>query len=293
MKWRTQKRLRDYYFSINNYSAWQRNVWYINLIVVLSVVILWKAGDFQQVILAFTVLGGLLIYWLRIANKRVLANQKRICYETLAEAEVKRRLDKADTREILGLIMEKIQAKYPVFNLIWVNEHLEGEYRDEKIAIYYQYTIDEGVLETRDVLAILRECRQNGIKQVRLFSNGAFSPKAAEISERYEIEARFYNDMQMKAFLADTRLYPSAAELESMVRREYNKRQRKITIIKKQAFQGNKFVHYLIYSFILFWSAWFKIGLVYVNLTFAVILLLLALRSFQAKFVRPEDEFIF
>ena len=63
--------------------------------------------------------------------------------------------------------------------------------------------------------------------------------------------------------------------------------------MKKELLQKNKFKNYLVYGLILFILSWYGIGVVYWNVFFGVLLLIMAVSSLLARREQKEEEKVF
>lgn len=228
-----------------------------------------------------------------LARKIELQELKAKCIERLGDGEFKRRLDKAYPGEVLGIIGQVLGQRFGLEEIKTTKEGLVGIYRGAKMAVYYRHLEEEEVMDTKNVMTILRNCRQQGIKQVRIFTNTDFSPKAPYLGERYEMNIVLYDGLRLKILLRETSLYPSPDEISNLIKKDSEKRHRKLSIIKKQAIRQGKTGSYLVYGGMLLSMAWFKLGYFYLNLFFAVLLFLLAGISLLRKLQKKEEEIVF
>lgn len=293
-QYKNYRQLRSYYRSQFDSSGGGKYILLSLLFLVGSIYVLSKAATFLQVLPQLMLIIVVLIISLQIISYWEIAKLKKLCRERTREVEFGKRVDKTSPAEILLFLRERIVNYFKIDLLEVKDQSLEGIYKGEKLGLYYRHLEQDEVLQTQEMIALLRECKQKGITQVRVFVNTDFSAKAKGLGERFEVKLRTYNGQQLKRFLADSALYPSLFEVDTLIRRESEKRQRRLVIFKKEAVRGNKGLTYLIYGGVLLAMAWYKIGYVYWNMGFGFFMLGLAAISLWQKWPKPvDDEMVF
>lgn len=214
----------------------------------------------------------------------------KICQGRIAEAKFRKNLERTPPLEVLQQLGELVAQSYGVTDLQLNGNYLQGTYQGEKLALLFSHYEQDEVMTTQEMIAFLRECKQQGITQARVFVNTDFSPKAKGLGERFELELRTYNGRQLLRFLQESSLYPSKYEIETLIKEESAKRMRRLAILRREAVRGNKFFTYLVYSGVLLSMAWFRIGYLYLNLSFGLILLVLAFLSLLRSWPKKEED---
>lgn len=291
--WRARRMLNNYYFQDRGIPPGARFFRFLLLYLFLSLLILWKTSSFSQAAGGMALLFIIMLVVARYRYKKELELLKAKCHQGLVEREFTKRLDKKDEQQILELLGHQLAHIYPLMNMELVGDRLEGSYQGERIAVLYQHLGEGEIMETREVMYSVREMRQLGFKRIRVFTNGDFSVKSDLLGERYDVDLKLYNGVKLMQLLKETSLYPTEAEIEIMVRREMEKRNRKLYLIKRQMLQKSKTWNYLIYSLFLYVLTWYEIGYVYWNLFFAILMLGLSLWSLLAGGSKEEDEIVF
>ena len=275
----------------------QRGPKYLNFILALlflSLFVFWRASGYGEAI------RSLLLAWAALCLAFILINRRddilgvKECKNRLACKEYRRRLDKAAGDEVLRVLQDSITTGYPaVEGLALKGDMLTGSYEKRRLGVVYRYVDEEDTVETRDLLYLLHDCREQGIKEARVFTNGEFSRKAVQLGERYGINLKLYNGSAMKHFLKGTSLYPTESEIDAALKRESEKRQRRIDVLKKELLQKNKFKNYLIYGLVLLLMSRLGIGIYYWNVLFAALLLIMAVSSLVVRREQKEEENVF
>lgn len=283
LRWKKQRHLKEYYLSHSLIPRGENIFLFVILFSVISFIILWNAPDYQTALLYFVFsLLTLSFGWYSLNKRRYKLLVKEV-HQKLIDQELEKRLGKASTEEVLEELKKSLSENFSVTDLERKENVLTGTYQGEKIQVYYYFLPEDEVMETKEILYVLRECRQKGVTQVRLFTNGNFSDKASFFGERYDLNLRLYNGKMLGYFFKNSTLYPSTTEIEDIIKKETGKRQRKIAVLRKQLLTKNKFNYYLVYGLTLMLTAWFKIGIVSLNWIFGSILLTLALFTLIAK----------
>ena len=282
------------YLNLSTRPRGARFIQYFLVFSVLSVWAFWRSPSYRLVVINMLLVIILMAAIIFIINRWGLVQAEKECRSILSLREYNARLEQSSRHDVLKMLQEKIAASYPVSKLaLSGNNVLEGEYNNEKIAVYFIYPDEDGFVETKDIIAILRESRQKSIKVVRVFTAGQYSNKAFSLAERYGIDLKLNDGHILKNFLKGSVLIPTKEEVDTIIKLEIQKRKRRTEIIRKQMLQRKKTGDYLFYSGILFVIVWLEIGAVYWNLIFAFILLALAVLSLMLKKVSIEDEGIF
>lgn len=290
---RNKRRLREYYISRTEKPPSSQVFMNTFVFIAAALIVLWLSSNYRQVLLLLAVVYSMLLYGMVIRRRHGFARLEKECRMTTEEQEYKKRLEQAEQNEVLAMLKEGLMKKFPFVCLEIKDEHLEGFSRGEKMAVFYFPMAEEETLETRCVLNLLKDFRGQGFKQIRIFCGGTFSERAGELGERYELNLGLYTGRQLAKVLRGTGLYPTESETENLIKRESIKRQRKLDLIKKQALQESKPGTYLIYSLVLFMLAWIKIGPVYWNLFFGLLLLVLAMVTLIQRLRKKKEELIF
>jgi len=259
------------------------------LLLAGSFSVLRQAATFVQAWPPIVLIIAALLAGLQLIKAWELAKYRRICQARIRINEFNRRLDGASRAEILHYLGDKAAGSYGMASLKIGRQALQGTYQGEKLAIYYFHLEQDEVLATQTMVGLLRDCRQKGVGQVRVFVNTDFTPKAKGLGERFEIKLRTYNGQQLVSFLADSPLCPSTYEVESIIKRESAKQQRRLAILRREAVRGQKGLTYLIYGGVLLNMAWFKIGYPIWDLGFGLLMLALAMLSLRQNRAQEEE----
>ncbi|PKM87112.1 MAG: hypothetical protein CVU87_10305 [Firmicutes bacterium HGW-Firmicutes-12] len=263
------------------------------IFVLMSLVALWQAGSFWQVgrnMLLVLVLWSVGLY---LFNKKEYQDIVKACKKKLATIEFAKRIDAAEQEEVLKALEKHICSLFQIRFFEKQDDILLGVYGQDKLALVYRYEINDELVETRDIMQILHDCRQKEAKRVRIFTNSEFSNKAGLLGERFGLEVKLFNGTQLKRFLQDSSFYPSESELDTIIKRESEKRQKKISIIKTELLKKNKTRNYALYSLVLFFMAKYDLGNYYLNMFFAVLMLILAALTLIMHKEAKREEVIF
>lgn len=263
------------------------------LLILMSLVAIWRSADFWYVgrniiIVLFLWSIGRYIY-----NKREYQDTIKACKKKLAESEFIKRIEAAEHEDVLQALEKRICS---LFNIRFFEKQegsLLGVYGEEKLALIYRYQINDEFVETRDIMGILHDCRQQGAKRVRIFTNSEFSNKAGMLGERFGLEVKLYNGEQLRKFLEGSKFYPTESELDNIIKRESEKRQKRISIIKKELLKKHKTRNYALYGLVLLFMAKYELGNIYLDVIFALMMIGLALLSFIMNKGTRKEEVIF
>jgi len=293
-EWKARKLIRDYCMGESGKKPGPKYLNYLLAFLVFGVFAFWMASGYGEMFRNLLLVTAALFVTAYIFNKKEYTRVVEECRNKLAEREFNKRLDKTTGEDVLRILRDKITDAYPAVRDLELKEDmLTGLYENEALAVIYRYVDDEETVGTRDVLYLLHECRRQGIKEVRIFTNGEFGKKAGLLGERYNINLRLYNGFTLKRFIKGSDIYPSNSEIETLLKRESEKRERKIALIKKEILQRNKFKNYLIYSIVLFMLARFGIGNFYWNVSFGLLLLIMGVSSLLLYREKKEEEIVF
>ncbi len=202
------------------------------------------------------------------------------CRESLHNREFRRRLERCSQQEVLSILQESITRKYHIKDLRRTDKALEGMYNNESLQVVYIFAGENEVVEKRELVRILRACHERGIKQVRVITDGIFSKSAAALAEQYDLVLKLFEGKEMKKIISDSCLCPSDTELDAILKREAEKRERRFSILREEALQANKSRNYFFYGLTLLVMARFKIGFEVWNFLFGTILVIMAVVSF-------------
>lgn len=227
-----------------------------------------------------------------LTERLELKHLREKCRKNMAREEFRKRLEQAEREEIMQTLAERLIVKYNVKDLSLADDRLLGSYRGKPLAVYYFGTEGEDAVETKELIAVIRKCRREGIDQVRAFTNNQFSFKAASLRERFELDLKLYEGSKLFELLKDTAFSPSAEDVDNLILKESENRKRKMAIIKDQALQGEKSGNYLLYGSLLFALAWFEIGSYYLNLVFGGIMYTLFFSTLLKRFSKKKEDLI-
>lgn len=289
-RYRKKREIRSYCRSQAGSASAGKHILLMLLFLVGSVGVLGQAATFGQAMPQLFLIIAAFMVSLRIMTAWEDRQLWQICQAKTCEKEFNKRLERIPSAEVLHYLGEKAAASFGIRELAAAEQGLEGIYRGEKLVISYHHLEEDEVMETQAMLALLRECRKKEIGQVRVFVNTNFSPKARVLGDRFGINLRTYDGLQLRRFLMDSPIYPTPYEVEALIKRESDKRRRRLTILRKEAVQANKFIAYLVYCAVLFAMAWFKIGFAYWNLGFGLLMLVLALLSLRQVWPKKEED---
>lgn len=287
-KWCYNRMLRDYYWSQSQKPRGESIFLYLIGFFVTLLFVFHHSTTFREALLSLAFLFILLFLTVNAVNRRKFEEIKGQCQQSLIEKEFAKRLENTPVEEVLHCLREEIIKKYPVQDLAAGEGYLTGSYQGEKLAVFYQHLNEGELLETKDVVRILRYCQQKNIDQVRIFTNRDFSPKVKVLKERYP-SLKVYNGDKLRVILKDNYLHPTTEQITAIIEKEISQRKKKLSILRNQALKSEKFFTYLVYSLALLCLAWFKVGVYYLNLIFGVLLLALAILSI-IKSTSPEEE---
>lgn len=293
-RYKKYRQLQTYYRSQFGSFGGGKYILFCLLFLAGGYYVLQQATTFRQVLPQLLLIIVVLIISLQIIVAWEFSQLRKLCREKLGEAEYRKRLEKTPLTEVLLVLCERISSSFGISALEVRDQVLQGVHQGEQWGVYFRYIEQDEVLQTQEMIALLRECKQKGITQVRVFVNTDFSPKAKVLGERFEVILKTYNGRQLKKILRDSPIYPSLYEIDTIIRRDSEKRLRRLVILKKEAVQGNKFFTYLVYGVVLLSMAWFGMGYTYWNTGFGLIMLVLAVLSFRKNwFKQDEEEMVF
>lgn len=266
---------------------------YFLVLIGAMYLIFWKTETFDTALrlLGIIILTFICAYILTERMEMKYLEQK--CRKNIAAEEFRKRVERAGWEEIIAAISEKLAEKYGVQKLCLVEDRIEGTYQEKDIAVYYCAKEADESVETRDIISIIKKCRRDGINEVRVFTNNEFSLKAKTLGERFDINLILYDGNRLKTLLHETSFTPLPPEIDSLIKRESEKRKRRIAFIKEQALQGEKYFNYLIYGSLLMVMAWFEIGIVILNLAFGSIMYVLFVYTLYKKVRKKKEELNF
>lgn len=292
-KWKAARSLRLYCLDLCGKQSGSKLFNYFIILLLLVVLSFWFAPTPGRVLVNLSLL---MLFWavgIYYFEKHERRGIIEACRGKITELEINKRINQLEHQQMLGIINEIIQTRYQVQQLREHDGVLFGHYGRDKLAVVYRHLENDEVLSTREMMQIMHQCRQAGLKQVRVFTNGEFSSKAKLPGEHYDLEVKLYNGARLKRFLKGSSLYPTVAELDQIIKRESEKRQRKITILKKELLRKTKYRNYLKYGLILLLMARFELGSFYLNIVFAFLLLSLGVLSIFMSKEAQEEEIIF
>ncbi len=292
-KWKKKRLTRAFFLQQNKKPTGENFFLYILVFLGLNIYAFWNAVTYGDLVVNISIASVIFLSFIWIYNKREYKSLVKVCRKNISEAEFKKRLETASHNDVLQALKQTIEINFPVKNLKLTNDYLEGTYGRDKIIIYYYFVEDGDVLEVRDVLALMKKYSNLDIQQLRIFTNGDFNSRVLNIKERYGIKVNLYEGEKLKNYLATSSFYPSLKEVNNIIENEIEKRQKHLSIIKKQAFRGNKFISYFSYSLLLLIMARYKIGFVYWNIIFGLLLLSLSFISLWYKLRTKEEKIIF
>lgn len=292
-KWKKNRLTKEFYLTQNSKPTGESFFQYLIIFLGLSIFAFWKAATYQELLVNIGIVLLLFLCFRWIYNKIEYKSLVKICLKNISDREFKKRLSTAANHDVLQAVKQTIENNFLVKDVKIQNGYLEGIYGEDKVAVLYYYVEDDDIVEVRDILALMKEYSQMGIQQLRIFTNGDFNSRVLNITERYGIKVRLYNEEKLRKYLMTSAFYPSLKEANSIIDCEIEKRQKRLSVIKKQAFQGNKFISYFSYSLLLLMMARFKIGFVYWNIIFGILLLGLAFISLGEKIKDKEEKIIF
>jgi hypothetical protein len=288
--------LRDYYRRQNLVEArvprFLRDLFVFFAILLL---LFWFAPTVKIVLGGMIVVFAVIVLWRFSKQQREDLRLKKACFRKIARREFQKRLEKTSPEVLLKILQEEIFKKFKIDNLEINNGILEGRLWGEKLAVVYLDVNGEEFVTTREVLSVGRKCFQQGFSQVRIFTNGEFDLALRE-GENFvsllpsEVNLKLYNGEKLQCLLKKTLLFPSVSEIKEVIDCEKLERQKKVLAIKKEVLKKKRITGYLLYSCLLFFMAWLRLGAVYLNMIAGLILLGFALIITLKKFQVGEKE---
>ncbi|MGI6587498.1 MAG: hypothetical protein ACOX2N_01675 [Peptococcia bacterium] len=256
----------------------------------ISLLFFWFAPTLKIVLGGMIVVFVVMIFWRYSRQQRESLWLKKACFQKVANREYLRRLEKISPEVLLKILQEEICKKFKVKSLEIRDGFLEGSLWGKKLAVVYLDVHGEEFVTTRKALSVARQCLQQGISQLLIFTNGEFD--SALRDEEYfvsllpfAVNIRLYNGEKLQQLLKHTLLFPSVSEIKEIIDCEKLQRQKKLFIIKKEVLKKKRITGYLLYSCVLFFMAWLRLGAVYLNVFVGLILLgfalIATLKSFQ------------
>jgi hypothetical protein len=249
----------------------------------------WLGGDLGQ---GLRNMLTVMVLWVPAAyfwRKKEDREMLKSCRTQIAAGEYAKRIDAAEPEDVLAALEKRICAAFSVRFFEKKEDLLLGVYQEEKLALVYRRRLNDDLVETRDMMQVLYAARAQGVTRVRIFTNSEFAKKTESLGERFGLEVKLYNGTKLQKFLKESPFYPSAAEVDTVLKRESEKRQRRLSIIKKEALKKNKTRNYILYGLVLLFMGKYGLGNLYLNSSFALVMLLLAVLSFLNKEGSSEE----
>lgn len=293
LKWKEARLIWVYCLSQSENTRGAKVVNSLLVLLVLSVIGFWHAPSFAQAGINLILILILWSFALYLINKKERRDIVINCRKKLATAEFTKRIDEASAENVLNALEKGIGSKFSVRFFEFQQDSLLGVYGSDKIALIYRYNFKDDLLETKDVMQILHDCRLKEVKKVRIFTNTDFSSKVTTLGQRFGIDLLLYNGTGLEKFLEGSVFYPTESELDNLIKRESIKMQNKITLIKKELLKKNKIRNYIIYSLVLAVLAKYEMGNVYLNMSFAIIMMGLAVLSLVINRKTNKEDIIF
>lgn len=296
--WQNERLLREYYR--NQSHTGSRVSWLLQdlfIFFVLSLIIIWEASTVWTALWRVTALGVLLVLWRKAKQKKEYACLKKSCYQKTAEREFMKRLGKTSPQIIIKLLGEQITRNFPVGSLYLNKKILEGVYNGKKLAVAYLEVNGGEEVSTQELFVVIKRCFHEGIFQLRVFTNGEFNENTVDLQQYYELDLRLYNKEKLMYLLKSTPLFPSISEIKTIIDQDKAKKRKKLQILKKGMLEKNKLTRYLTYSVLLLFMAWYRIGIVYLNIIAGLVLLGFAvvtiIKTISITLKSPENESYF
>lgn len=288
--WQNERLLRDYF---RNYSQTgslvSRLLQDFFIFFLLSLMIIWHAPTLWIALYGVIALGVLLVWRRSAKRKKEDARLKKSCYQKIAEKEFSKRLEKTSPEIISRLLGEEITRNFPVENLHMNKGLLEGIYHGKKLAVAYLEVNGGEDVSTRELFMVVRRCFHEGITQLRVFTNGDYGVSAANLQQRYDLDLRLYNKEKLMYLLKSTLLFPSLSEIKTIIDRDKVRKYKRLLTLKKGMLDKSKFTRYVAYSLLLLFMAWYRIGIVYLNIIAGLVLLGFALTITIKKIIAALD----
>jgi len=289
-----QKLLKEYYrrqsTCVSSASCLFQNT---VLFTFLSLVIVWKSSTMRVALWGVLIIAIVIIIFRYFEQKKENKQLKKNCYKKIAEKEFWKRVEKVQDDKILMLLGKEIEKKKLATHIKTNEGMLEGILNYKKLAVIYLEVTGEDMVATKDLMSVIRRCIQEGIQQVRVFTNGEFGDNAMNLKQRYDIDLRLYNSDKLIYLLKNTFLFPSLSEVEDIINHKKAKRQKRLNLIKREILERKHFGSYIMYSVILLLMSWYRIGVVYLNILAGISLLSLAFALIIKELKIQESETYF
>lgn len=237
-----------------------------NLWMILAFLIFWQAPTFRLAMWGVLVLTVVMLLWRYFWQKRKKQQLKKAYFQKMVLQEYQKRLERSSHEIILRILQKEIKEKFTINNLQIKHDILEGTWNGQKLAVVYLEANKDEVISERDLLAVLRRCYQEGMSLVRILTNGEFTVDSNNLARRFNCNLRLYNGEKLMYLLKNTLLFPSLTEIKTIIKRGKEQRERRSSLIKKEFLKKNRCLGYLVYSLLLLFMAWNRIGFVYLNL---------------------------
>lgn len=292
-KWRETRLIRAYCQSQSDRPRGAKAINSLLILVFLSALGFWRAADLSKAGIDLIIIFIVWMFGIHMFSRKESLAVLYNCREKLAGKEFAKRIDEAKAEDVLDALGKSISSQFPVRFFEYNEDALAGVYGNDKIMLIYRGQFNEDYVETKEIMQILHNCRTIEAKKVRIFTNTDFSDKAESLGRRYGMDVLFYNGEGLKKFLRQSPFYPTEAELDNLIKKESIKRQRKIAVIKKELLKKNKTCRYVFYSLFLLALTKYEMGNIYLNLSFALIMIILAVLSLFMNKEAKKEEIIF
>lgn len=236
-----------------------------NLWTIFTFLIFWQTPTFRLAMWGVLVLTIVMLLWRYFWQKRKKQQLKKAYFQKMVLQEYQKRLERSSHEIILRILQKEIEKKFMI-NLQIKHDILEGAWNGQKLAVVYLEANKDEVISERDLLAVLRRCYQEGMSLVRILTNGEFTADSNNLAQRFNCNLRLYNGERLMYLLKNTLLFPSLTEIKTIIKRGKEQRERRSSLIKKEFLKKNRCLGYLVYSLLLLFMAWNRIGFVYLNL---------------------------
>lgn len=236
-----------------------------NLWMIFTFLIFWQTPTFRLAMWGVLVLTIVMLLWRYFWQKRKKQQLKKAYFQKMVLQEYQKRLERSSHEIILRILQKEIEKKFMI-NLQIKHDILEGAWNGQKLAVVYLEANKDEVISERDLLAVLRRCYQEGMSLVRILTNGEFTVDSNNLARRFNCNLRLYNGEKLMYLLKNTLLFPSLTEIKTIIKRGKEQRERRSSLIKKEFLKKNRCLGYLVYSLLLLFMAWNRIGFVYLNL---------------------------
>lgn len=295
--WRNERLLKEYYHGLNGNDVPDSAAKHIlqNLLAALvpALLISWWSESLVLGLTAWFLFMVGLAYWQLGKRKKANLRLKKACYEKIAWREYQKRLEQTAHESVLRVMRKEIIAKFRLNELSLKDGILEGGWHGKKLAIAY-LEAHNGFVSGREVLAVVRKSYHEGNTLVRIFSNGEYEEGADRLKQLFNLDLRLYNGQRLAYLLKNTVFFPSISEINDIIDREKRSRQRKMNLLKIELWGRKRFFGYIMYSLVLLFMAWFRIGIVPLNFLAGITLLAFAfivvLKNYFLQAKNEEEE---